>query len=154
MFSSRLPNFLRGLVHIPRSCGVLVGQRYRGGWKNKAESHAEMIYAVPDNAGRLSIRNHKSMEGSHLEGKCPSSAAVRVFSTCQRPPSASCLYGFVRLNSTPTTSLPATTIDESGLVGVGGGAPGQEVIDGGTWRLSTSWATAAVPMRHGGGGGS
>ena len=80
------------------------------------------------------------MEGSHEEGECPSSAAVLVFSTSQSAPSASSVYFFVCLHSTCSARPAATPIDESGVVGVGGGPPGQERIDAGTSTPGASYS--------------
>ena len=99
-----------------------------------------MINSLPENAGRLSIRYHRSMEGSREEGECPSSAAVLVFSTSQSAPSASSVYFFVCLHSTCSARPAATPIDESGVVGVGGGPPGQERIDAGTSTPGASYS--------------
>ena len=100
-----------------------------------AFSYAEMINSVPENAGRLSILYHYSLEGPHGQGKCPSSSAVLVFRTRMSAPPASFLYIVVALQDRSLSSPAPIPIDESGLAGVGGGPPGQDFIDDGASKL-------------------
>ena len=96
LFSSLLPDLLHWLVHIPGSCGVLVGWRSGGYYEFVPQIGREIINSLPENAGESITHNITTNRWhGHMKGK------VHPHRQCKKLPTAVLQTAWRRSRTSP-----------------------------------------------------